>query len=41
VGLLAILKAGRGYVHMEAPFPQERIAFMLADANVIGLAKRN
>ena len=34
VGLLGILKAGGAYVPMDTAFPQERIAFMLADANV-------
>ena len=34
VGLLGILKAGGVYVPMDTAFPQERIAFMLADANV-------
>ena len=34
VGLLGILKAGGAYVPMDAAFPQERITFMLADANV-------
>ena len=34
VGLLGILKAGGAYLPMDTAFPQERIAFMLADANV-------
>jgi non-ribosomal peptide synthetase component F len=41
VGLLGIMKTGGAYVPMETAFPQERIAFKLADANVMGLAKRN
>jgi amino acid adenylation domain-containing protein len=34
VGLLGILKAGAAYMPMDTAFPQERIAFMLTDANV-------
>ena len=34
VGLLGILKAGGAYVPLDTAFPQERISFMLADANV-------
>ncbi|HWD93513.1 MAG TPA: amino acid adenylation domain-containing protein [Verrucomicrobiae bacterium] len=32
VGMLAILKAGGAYVPIEARYPRERLAFMLADA---------
>ncbi|MBD1909176.1 amino acid adenylation domain-containing protein [Leptolyngbya sp. FACHB-16] len=34
VGLLAILKAGGAYVPLDPAYPQERIAFMLEDAQV-------
>ncbi|MEH2171961.1 amino acid adenylation domain-containing protein [Nostoc sp.] len=34
VGLLAVLKAGGAYVPLDPAYPQERIAFMLADAEV-------
>jgi amino acid adenylation domain-containing protein len=34
VGLLGILKAGGAYVPLDAEYPQERLAFMLADSQV-------
>ncbi|MGK3987806.1 amino acid adenylation domain-containing protein [Sorangium sp. So ce136] len=34
VGLLAILKAGGAYVPLDPSYPPERLAFMLADADV-------
>jgi len=34
VGLLGILKAGGAYVPLDPAYPQERLAFMLADAKV-------
>ncbi|HKR15452.1 MAG TPA: amino acid adenylation domain-containing protein, partial [Pyrinomonadaceae bacterium] len=34
VGLLAVLKAGGAYVPLDPNYPQERLAFMLADADV-------
>ena len=34
VGLLAILKAGGAYIPLDPSYPQERLAFMLADACV-------
>ncbi|HEY9803487.1 MAG TPA: amino acid adenylation domain-containing protein [Leptolyngbyaceae cyanobacterium] len=34
VGLLGILKAGGAYVPLDPAYPQERISFMLADAQV-------
>ncbi|MEM7349676.1 MAG: non-ribosomal peptide synthase/polyketide synthase, partial [Acidobacteriota bacterium] len=37
VGLLAILEAGTAYVPLDPSFPQERLAFMLADSDVRAL----
>jgi hypothetical protein len=34
IGLLAVLKAGGAYVPLEPAYPAERLAFMLADAQV-------
>src|SRR5262249_28994396 len=34
VGLLAILKAGGAYVPLDPEYPKERLAFMVADAQV-------
>jgi non-ribosomal peptide synthetase component F len=34
VGLLGILKAGGAYVPLDAQYPEERLRFMLADAQV-------
>ncbi len=34
VGLLGILKAGGAYVPLDPTYPQERLAFMLADAQI-------
>ncbi len=34
VGLLAILKAGGAYVPLDPTYPQERLAFMLADTQI-------
>ncbi len=40
VGLLAVLKAGGAYIPLDPAYPQERLAFMLEDAQVRGLAHR-
>ncbi|MDB4894620.1 MAG: non-ribosomal peptide synthetase, partial [Firmicutes bacterium] len=34
VGLLGILKAGGGYLPLDPAYPQERLAFMMADARI-------
>ena len=34
VGLLGILKAGGAYVPLDPEYPQERLAFMMEDAQV-------
>jgi len=34
VGMLGILKAGAAYLPIDPAFPQDRVAFMLSDANV-------
>ena len=34
IGILAILKSGGAYVPLDPDYPQERLAFMLQDANV-------
>jgi amino acid adenylation domain-containing protein len=34
IALLAILKAGGAYLPLDCSYPQERLAFMLADANI-------
>jgi iturin family lipopeptide synthetase A len=34
VGILGILKAGAAYVPIDAAYPQERIVYMLTDANI-------
>ncbi|MBA3920449.1 MAG: amino acid adenylation domain-containing protein, partial [Nostocaceae cyanobacterium] len=41
VGLLGILKAGGAYVPIDPAFPQERVGFMLADAQVSVLLTSN
>src|SRR5476649_1041236 len=40
VGLLAILKAGGAYVPLDPEYPQERLAFMVADAGATVLLTR-
>jgi amino acid adenylation domain-containing protein len=37
VGILGILKAGGAYVPLDPAYPRERLEFMLADADVVGL----
>jgi amino acid adenylation domain-containing protein len=37
IGLLGILKAGGAYVPLDPEYPKERLAFMMADAEVKGL----
>ncbi|MGD0906500.1 MAG: amino acid adenylation domain-containing protein [Candidatus Acidiferrales bacterium] len=37
VGLLGVLKSGAAYVPIDTTFPQDRISFMLGDANVAAL----
>ncbi|HBB87820.1 MAG TPA: hypothetical protein DC047_09415 [Blastocatellia bacterium] len=37
VGILGVLKAGAGYVPMDPTYPEDRLAFMLQDANVFVL----
>jgi amino acid adenylation domain-containing protein len=34
VGLLAILKSGAGYVPLDPDYPQERLAYMMADSDI-------
>ena len=41
VGLLGILKAGGGYVPLDPKYPRERIAFILADAQIEVLLVRD
>jgi amino acid adenylation domain-containing protein/FkbM family methyltransferase len=41
VGLLAILKAGGAYVPIDPAYPEERLAYMLADARVPVLLTRS
>jgi amino acid adenylation domain-containing protein/FkbM family methyltransferase len=37
VGLLGVLKSGAAYVPIDTTFPQDRISFMMSDANVTAL----
>ena len=37
VGLLGVLKSGAAYVPIDTTFPQDRISFMMSDANVSAL----
>jgi amino acid adenylation domain-containing protein len=40
IGLLGILKAGGAYVPLDPAYPADRLAFMLADAQVLALITR-
>src|SRR5688500_11556224 len=37
VGILGIIKAGAGYVPLDPTYPNERLSFMLQDANIFVL----